>query len=93
MHPVQMAQQSASPASVVENGRSSYVSVATRKCEAELLSMNEQRLTAWTMLISTSFEAWPVRTFFNASDVKGKWPLPVTASPKRKKGMIKLQKM
>jgi hypothetical protein len=34
-----------------------------------------------------------VRTFFSASDVKGKCPLPVTASPKRKKGMIKLQGM
>jgi len=42
------------------------------------------------MLSSTSFEAWPVRTFFNASAVKGKCPLPVIASPKRRKGMIKL---
>lgn len=49
-------------------------------------------LTAWKMLSSTSFEAWPVRTILNASDVKGKCSPPVTASPKRKKGMIKLRK-
>jgi hypothetical protein len=53
--------------------------------------LRSSSLTAWTMLISTSVEAWPVRTFFNASAVKGKCPLPVTASPKRRKGTIKLE--
>ena len=47
---------------------------------------------ACTMLSITSFEAWPVITFLNASEVKGKCPLPVITSPKRKKGTIKLNK-
>lgn len=47
--------------------------------------------TAWATLNKTSREAWPVRTFFKASDVKGKWDPPEITSPKRRKGTTRLK--
>ena len=47
--------------------------------------------TAWAMLNRTSREAWPVRTFFRASDVRAKWGPPEITSPKRKKGTTRLK--
>jgi len=46
--------------------------------------------SAFPMLKKTSREAWPVKTFFRASDVKGKWGPPVIFSPSRKKGTTRL---
>lgn len=45
---------------------------------------------AWTMLSNTSREAWPVTTFFIASEVNGKRGPPQMNSPSRKKGIIRL---
>lgn len=47
--------------------------------------------TAWNMLRITSREAWPVTTFFNASEVSGKWGPPEMTSPNLKKGTTRLK--
>lgn len=52
---------------------------------------SNQLLTACKTLCKTSWDAWPVKTFFSAPELKGKWGPPVRNSPKRKKKMIKLQ--
>lgn len=55
------------------------------------LEMPSQLPTALKMPRKISLEAWPVKTFFNASEVRGKWGPPVMNSPKRKKKIIRLQ--